>query len=180
MTVPDVKAFHIAVVVHDLDAAVEAYGRLLGPGRWKKREFGTGFRTAYGSGGGTTWELIEVTGSGDTQFHQFRDQYGEGIQHVGFWSRDIRESVKAALEQGAELVWTATDEQGHRVAQLQPAASVTDDMLSTLKLGAIVDPGFGGWRIEYIDSGETGMTFFNDWLKEEYPEIIVTPPPWSA
>jgi methylmalonyl-CoA/ethylmalonyl-CoA epimerase len=179
MTIPDLKAFHIGVVVYDIDAAVEGYKRLLGSEHWQIRSFGSGFRTAYGSGGGTTWELLEVKGEGSTQFHEFRDQHGEGIHHVGFWSQDIRASVKAALEEGAKLVWTTTDAEGRRVVQLQPAASVTPEHYSGLNLGAIVDPGFGGWRIEYVDSGETGPKFFKEWLQDEYPDIIVTPPPWA-
>jgi catechol 2,3-dioxygenase-like lactoylglutathione lyase family enzyme len=176
MTAPDVKCFHIAIVVRDLDAAVEGYRRLLGAEHWRVRAMSAGTRIAYGSGSGATWELIEVSGAGTSQFHEFRDQHGEGVQHIGFWTPDLRASVLGALEGGAELVSATTDAQGNSAVQLLPAEAVEGEQLDKLGIGAFLEAGFGGWRIEYI--GPSGEAFLKDWLQEEYPDICITPMPW--
>lgn len=175
MTAPEVQCFHIAIVVADLDAAIERYRQLLDAATWRVREMSPGFRIAYGSGSGQTWELIEVTGEGASQFHQFRDQHGEGVQHIGFWTPDIRASVEQALERGAQLVSTSTNDEGQTTVQLIPQSRATPDLLNAVDaaIGAFIDPGIGGWRIEYI--GPTGEAFLHDWLEDDFPEIIVTP-----
>ncbi|MEE8422748.1 MAG: VOC family protein [Dehalococcoidia bacterium] len=178
MTAPDVQCFHIAIVVEDLDAAIDGYGRLLDADMWRVREMGSGTRFAYGSGSGQTWELIEVKGEGTSQFHQFRDLHGEGVQHVGFWTPDIRASVERALAGGAQLVSATTDAEGQSAVQLIPQSRATPDVLDGIGIGAFLDAGFGGWRIEYI--GKSGETFLRDWLAEEFSDIIVTPPHWQT
>lgn len=176
MTAPEIQCFHIAIVVADLDTAIDRYRQLLNAATWRIREMSPGFRIAYGSGSGQTWELIEVTGQGSSQFHQFRDQHGEGVQHIGFWTPDIRSSVAQALERGAQLVSATTNDEGQTAVQLIPQTGVTPDHLEAVgaAVGAFIDPGLGGWRIEYI--GTTGEAFLHDWLREDFPEIIVTPP----
>jgi hypothetical protein len=70
------------------------------------------------------WELIDVKGPGNPVFHQFRDQHGEGVQHIGFWTPDIRASVEHALAAGTRLVSVTTDTQGNTVVQLLSRADV--------------------------------------------------------
>ncbi|HJM76065.1 MAG TPA: VOC family protein, partial [Dehalococcoidia bacterium] len=177
MTAPDVQCFHIAIVVEDLDAAIDGYGRLLDADMWRVREMGSGSRFAYGSGSGQTWELIEVKGEGTSQFHQFRDLHGEGVQHVGFWTPDIRGTVERVLAGGAKLVSATADAQGQSAVQLIPQSGATPDVLDGIGIGAFLDAGFGGWRIEYI--GKAGETFLRDWLADEFSDIIATPPHWQ-
>ena len=178
MTVPEIQSFHIATVVRDLETAMSAYKRLLDAQTWRVKEMAAGFRIAYGSGSGQTWELIEVRGEGTTQFHQFRDQYGEGVQHVGFWTPDIRASVEAALAQGGELVAATRAANGSTAVQVVvPQADVTPELLdASIGIGAFIAGDLGSWRIEYI--GTDGDAFLRDWLEKEYDEIIVTPRTW--
>ncbi|HJN92295.1 MAG TPA: VOC family protein [Dehalococcoidia bacterium] len=180
MTAPEVQCFHVATVVRDLDAAVAAYTSLLDAQTWRIREMSADFRIAYGSGSGQTWELIEVRGEGTSQFHQFRDRYGEGVQHVGFWTPDIRALVEQALAQGGELVSATQDASGVTSVQLVPQAAVTPDLLDAgIGIGAFIEGGLGAWRIELI--GNDGDEFLRDWLQEDYDEILVTPRPgWSG
>jgi len=175
LTAPEITCFHIAVVVTDVEKAIANYRRYLGDGPWQVRDGLIG-RLAYGSAGGQTWELIQPSETGGTQFHQFRDQYGEGVQHIGFWTPNIRESVEKSLADGARLVSASTDAQGNTAVQLLPRADVKPEQLDALSLGAFLDLGFGGWRLEYI--GKTaGEKFLKDWLAEEYDRIILTPAP---
>jgi 4-hydroxyphenylpyruvate dioxygenase-like putative hemolysin len=176
VSVPEIACFHIAVVVNSVEKAVEAYKRFLGDGPWRIRDMAAGTRIAYGSAGGQTWELIEVSGPGGSQFHEFRDQHGEGVQHIGFWTPDIRASVEDSLAAGARLVSATTDAQGNTAVQLLPRADVQAQQLEALSMAAWMDLGLGGWRLEYI--GKTaGEKFLKDWLAEDYPGIILTPAP---
>jgi methylmalonyl-CoA/ethylmalonyl-CoA epimerase len=176
MTAPVVTAFHIAIVVRDIDKAIEVYRRLLGAEHWRTREMSPTTRIAYGSGSGATWELIEVTGDGSSQFHHFRDQHGEGVQHIGFWTPDLRASIEGALAEGAQLVSASTDTGGNSVVQLLPRAAVTSEHFDRLGIGAFLE-AFGGWRIEYI--GPRGEDMLKDWLAEDYSDIVLQPPPWA-
>jgi Glyoxalase/Bleomycin resistance protein/Dioxygenase superfamily len=178
MSVPEIECFHIAVVVNDVVKAVEGYKRFLGDGPWRLRDMGNGARIAYGSAGGQTWELIEVTGAGGSQFHEFHDRHGEGVQHIGFWTTDMRASVEDALSKGAKLVSATTDAQGHTTVQLLPSADVKPEKLDGPGMASWMDLGFGGWRLEYIATG-LGQTFLKDWLAEDYPGIILSPAPRS-
>ena len=176
MTAPEIQCFHIAVVVTNLEKSIEAYKSFLGDGPWRLRDMGNGARIAYGAAGGQTWELIEVSGSGGSQFHEFRDRHGEGVQHIGFWTQDMRASVEDALSKGAKLVSATTDAQGHTAVQLLPSADVKPERLESLGMASWMDLGLGGWRLEYIATG-LGQTFLKDWLAEDYPDIILTPAP---
>jgi len=100
-----------------------------------------------------------VSGSGGSQVHEFRDHHGEGVQHIGFWTPDMRASVEDALSKGGKLVSATADAQGHTAVQLLPAAAVKPQQLEGLSTASWIDLGFGGWRLEYISS-ET--TFFKD------------------
>lgn len=176
MTAPEIKCFHIAVVVNDIEKTIQSYRRFLGDGSWRTRDMGSGTRIAYGSAGGQTWELIQVDGPGGSQFHQFRDRHGEGVQHIGFWTPDIRSSVEDALAGGAQLVSASTDAQGNTAVQLLPKAEVKPEQLESLGMAAWMDLGLGGWRLEYI--GVTpGERFLKEWLAEDYDRIILTPAP---
>jgi 4-hydroxyphenylpyruvate dioxygenase-like putative hemolysin len=164
------------VVVNSVEKAVEAYKRFLGDGQWRIRDMAAGIRIAYGSAGGQTWELIEVNGPGGSQFHRFRDEHGEGVQHIGFWTPDIRASVEDSLAGGARLVSATTDAQGNTAMQLLPRAEVKTEQIDALSMAAWMDLGLGGWRLEYI--GKTaGEKFLKDWLAEDYDGIILTPAP---
>ena len=174
MTAPEVKCFHIAIAVRDMDVAIEGYGRLLGTERWHILSRTPGTRVAYGVGSGMTWELWEATGEGTTQFHEFLRERGEGVQHIGFWTPDLKTSVEAAVANGGQLVSATTDDRGHSAVQLVPGSGLQPKQLDSLGITAFVDAGFGGWRIEYV--GPTGEAFLRDWLQEEYDDIIITPP----
>ncbi len=174
MTVPDLQVFHIALVVHDLERTMDTYRRLLAVENWHTREMGSNARIAYGRGSGQTFELIQPMAGGSGQFHDFQAAYGEGVQHIGFWTADIRASVQAALEAGASLVSAATGPNGQTTVQLLPAAANPD--LGGLRMAAWLDTGTGGCRIEYIGT-RAGDAFFTEWLGQAYPQIV-TPPPW--
>jgi catechol 2,3-dioxygenase-like lactoylglutathione lyase family enzyme len=175
VTAPELAAFHVCVVVRDLDFAMETYRALLGVD-WRMRAPAANATTrmAYGRGGGQTFELIQPVGNATSQFHEFLETKGEGIQHIGFWSPDVRGSVEAALAAGAKLVSASTDADGHVAIQLLPQAGAGD--LSKLGPAQWMDAGLGGWRIEYIGV-DWGVPFFKDWMGAEYTQIV-TPPPW--
>jgi catechol 2,3-dioxygenase-like lactoylglutathione lyase family enzyme len=175
MTAPELAAFHVCVVVRDLEAAMETYRSLLGVDWHVRAPWANPTRMAYGRGGGQTFELVQPVGKGTSQFHEYLETHGEGIQHIGFWTPDVRGSVEAALANGAKLVSASTDADGNVAIQLLPQAGAGD--LSQLGSAQWMDVGLGGWRIEYIGV-DWGVPFFEQWLGPEYAQIV-TPPPWG-
>jgi catechol 2,3-dioxygenase-like lactoylglutathione lyase family enzyme len=177
MTVPGLAAFHIAFVVRDLDAVMERYRATLGVELWRVRD-GTQFpvRLAYGRGAAMTFELIQPRSGEPNQFSEFLDMRGEGVQHIGLWTLDVRASVEAALAAGATLVSASTDASGNTAVQLLPKPGDPPPDLTSLRPFTFVDLGLGGVRIEYVGA-EAGVSFLKDWLGDDYPKIV-TPPPW--
>src|SRR5579864_8417943 len=115
MSMPGLQALHVGLVVRDVDAAANLYGRLLGVRRWRRTEFhfkappwqahmtDSLFRVAYGRAAHQTIELLQVM-NGRSHFSDFYDAHGEGVQHIGFWCPDIKVAVEAAVVEGAEIL----------------------------------------------------------------------------
>src|SRR5438105_159754 len=126
---PDLAAFHLGIVVRDLDAAIDRYRRLLGIDLWQVHELRRGrppwherftdvrLNIAFGRGAGLTYELIQVL-EGTNQHTEFLQAHGEGVQHIGFWTPDVRASVESALARGATLVSGLLDPNGNAAVQL--------------------------------------------------------------
>ena len=111
----EAMGFHIGMVVHDADAAVESYRRLLGgtvgvgksvpkaaPSAVDPSLEDTQLRIAYGRYAGMTIELIQVL-SGKGHYARWLERHGEGVQHIGFWVPDLNRAVRSALECGATI-----------------------------------------------------------------------------
>src|SRR5262249_62171470 len=92
-------AYHLGMVVHDLDAAAACYGRLLRVPRWHTLETDA-LRIGFGRGAGLTFELIQPRTPG-TLWATFLETHGEGLQHLGFWVPDVQEAVAEAVAGGA-------------------------------------------------------------------------------
>ncbi len=185
---PDLLAFHIGIVVHDLDAVADRYRRMLGVDRWRSHElhvakspFNERFteavvRIAYGRGAGQTIELIQVL-EGRTQHSEFLEAHGEGVQHIGFWSADVRASVEAALAEGAKLVTAYIDAESNAVVQLTPGSPVAPVEAIDRGRIAYVDPGLATVQFEFC--GPSAAPGLRGWLEEDF-ELLVTPPPWEV
>ena len=105
MTAPELQAFHLGIVVRNLETTMKQYGAMFGIERWhrSKGRF-NGLEMAYGLGPGQSLELFEVTAPGDSHIHQFLEQRGEGVNHIGIWAEDVAASVRKAIDAGAELL----------------------------------------------------------------------------
>ena len=183
----DLHAFHLGFVVRDVDATMDRYRRMLGVDPWRVRELhrpkapwaerytDTHLKVAFGRGAGLTFELIQVL-EGRNQHAEFLEAHGEGVQHIGFWTQDVRASVQAAVAQGARIVNALVDPEDRAVVQLTPGSS-TDEIVQSLRpdLLAYVDPGLATVQIEYVGSA-SGL---RDWLQADF-ERIMTPPPWES
>jgi catechol 2,3-dioxygenase-like lactoylglutathione lyase family enzyme len=108
----------IALVVADLDGAVEYYWHTFGIGPWhfytyqrplvkamtyQGQPADYAMRIALTHAGPTRLELIEVV-SGDSVYTDFIREHGYGIQHLGV----LVEDMAAALEQAREAGFTVT------------------------------------------------------------------------
>jgi hypothetical protein len=174
MTTPELRAFHIGIVVKSLDATMKEYGAMFDVKRWHraKGRF-NGLEMAYGRGGDQAFELFEVVGPGDSHIHQFFEEHGEGVNHIGFWTADVPGSARRAVDNGAQLLSLTADAEGNATARLVPAQSVTADDWSSQGLVTFVKPS-GGLLIEYV--GPAGEEFMRNWLQDDFENVIAVPP----
>jgi catechol 2,3-dioxygenase-like lactoylglutathione lyase family enzyme len=184
---PDLAAYHVGIVVRDLEAAADRYQRLLGIDNWRVRELTRArppwrenytdvrLKLGFGRAAGLTFELIQVL-EGRNQHTEFLEAHGEGAQHIGFWTADLRASVEAALAQGARLVNGIIEQDGTAAVQLT-VGSATDEIVRALDVRglAYVDTGVGSLQLEFVGSTAN----MRGWLEQDFERIIV-PPPWDA
>lgn len=182
-------AFHLGIVVRDLDDASARYGRLLGIPRWHFRETGVlalpwdpkttdgHIRIAHGRTPGQTLELIQPMG-GDTFASIFLREHGEGAQHLGFWVPDLRAGIERAIADGATLGHVNFQSDGAGYAQLT-ANSPMSEILGTIDVGrpALMDAGVGSLMIELAGPGVVALQRRS--MGEDQPKVV-TMPPWPG
>ena len=190
MTAPpaDLVAYHLGFVVYDLEAVARTYQRVLGVDRWRTRELAmprapfdarstdARLKIAFGRGAGLTFELIQVL-EGRTPHLDFLERNGEGIQHIGFWTSDVRKAVERAVAEGGRITLARFDPNGNAEVQLSPGTS-TEAILGALSPDrlAYVDPGLGGVQLEFV--GPAGAEGLREWLGADFGALLQPPPPW--
>ena len=176
MTAPELKSFHVGILVKDLEANIKQYGVMFDIQRWHRSKWRfNGAEIAYGLGPGISFEFFEVTGPGDSHIHQVWNEHGEGVHHLGIWAEDVASAVRRATDAGSELVSLSADGAGNAIARLIPSQEVTAEHLASLGVATFVKP-LNGVMIEYV--GRSGEAFMRDWFKENY-DHVVSPSPWS-
>jgi catechol 2,3-dioxygenase-like lactoylglutathione lyase family enzyme len=177
MTAPEIQSFHLGIVVRDLQKTMDQYGAMFGVARWhrSKGRF-NGLEMAYGLGAGQSLELFQVTAPGDSHIHQFFDQHGEGVNHIGVWAEDVAAAARKAIDAGAELVSLSADAEGNATARLIPPRDVTPQHFENLGIVTFVNP-LGGVLVEYV--GRAGEDFMRNWFQEDYDHIVKSSP-WSS
>ncbi|WP_400071215.1 methylmalonyl-CoA epimerase [Zobellia russellii] len=98
------KIEHIGIAVHDLDAANERFGKLLGQPHYKVEEVPSeGVRTSFFRTGESKIELlesIEPTGP----IAKFLSKNGEGMHHIAFAVDDIEKEMERLKAEGFTLI----------------------------------------------------------------------------
>ena len=168
------QAFHLGIVVRNLETTMKQYGAMFDIQHWArtKGRF-NGLEMAYGLGPGQSLELFEVTAPGDSHIHQFFDQHGEGVNHIGFWAEDVPAAVAKAIDAGAELLSLTADAKGNATARLIPPRDVTQEHYNNLGVVSFVNPT-GGVLVEYV--GPAGEEFMRNWFKDEFDQVVNNPP----
>src|SRR5262249_1133248 len=131
----------------------------------------TPLRIAYGGreGRGLAFELIEPVPGTTSQWSEFLEQRGEGVQHIGFWTPDLLGSLQTAVAEGGTLVFGPFEQRGHTVVQVgMPPGQLPRQL-------AYIDVGLGTVRFELI--GPPTDQGLRQWLQEDYDRII-PPAPW--
>ena len=87
------KLEHIGIAVKDLAAANKLFARLLGSEHYKIEEVASeGVRTSFFKVGDLKIELLEATND-TSPIAKFIEKKGEGIHHLAFEVRDIRQEM---------------------------------------------------------------------------------------
>ncbi len=109
----------IAVVVRDLDAAMDRYITDLGIGPWDVYTYGPQrlwkmtyrgveqpytMKIALTFVGPTMYELIEPLDQGANVYQEFLDERGEGLHHLGYYVANIDEAIADMEAQGYPLL----------------------------------------------------------------------------
>ena len=177
MTAPELRSFHLGIVVRSLDETLQQYSAMFDVERWHRQKWRfNGLEMAYGRGGGQTFELFEVTGPGDSHIHQFFDQRGPGVNHIGFWCEDVAGAAQRAVAAGAELMTLTADPEGNATATLIPPPDVAAQHFEHLGLVTFVNPS-GGVLVEYV--GRAGEEYLRGWFKDDFPNVVIDSP-WLA
>jgi methylmalonyl-CoA epimerase len=95
---------HTAIVVRDLDEAMERYGRLYGLHRAERGKVPLQpVEAAVLPIGDTRLELIQPT---DTKsgVARFLEKRGEALHHIGIQVQDIRRELQQLADEGVELI----------------------------------------------------------------------------
>jgi len=108
----------VAIVVPDLDQAVENYWRLFGIGDWHFYTYGKPLvakmtyrgqpaeykmRVALGYLGSMRIELIEMV-EGETVYADFVAEHGYGVHHLGVLVEDMEAAIAEARAAGIEMI----------------------------------------------------------------------------
>jgi catechol 2,3-dioxygenase-like lactoylglutathione lyase family enzyme len=190
MTAPETRmfAYHLGIVVRDLDAACARYAELLGVPEWHRSEVerpglpvnpktagGKGtLRIAFGRVPGMTFELIQP--EGQVEHRVFLDERGEGVQHVGVWTPDVPAAVREAVAKGCRVTHAALNQDVATIT-LTPQ-SPPDAIVPFLGNLGYVDPGLGGFQIEFV--GVANAERHREMFKEITEEQIPLPPWYQA
>jgi catechol 2,3-dioxygenase-like lactoylglutathione lyase family enzyme len=170
---PEIVAFHLGIVVREIEPVIDRYRRMFALDRWHVREPSEGAqaRIAYGGreGTGLAFELIEPLPGVVNQMTKFLSEHGEGVQHVGFWTPDLLSSLQAAVDAGGRLVAGPFEQRGATVVQVEMPQGTPVRQL------AYIDPGSASVRFELI--GPPADQGLRAWLQDDYDRIIA-PAPW--
>jgi methylmalonyl-CoA/ethylmalonyl-CoA epimerase len=186
----DLLAYHLGFVVRDLDAVAERYRRMLGVDRWRSHELevpkvpwdarstDARLRIAFGRAPGVTIELIQVQ-AGRTPHLDFLEAHGEGVQHIGFYTRDVRAAVEHAVAQGGRVTLARYVADDTVEVQLTPSSGL-DAIVRSLDRSrvAYVDPGLAGVQFEFV--GPAAVPGLRAWMQEDFDRIVQPPPPWET
>jgi methylmalonyl-CoA epimerase len=113
---------HVGIAVRDLDAALDRYGNLLGVAPTvRKLMERDGIEAAMLDLGDTHVELIAPVRD-DSAIAGFLEKRGEGMHHVAYRVDDIRASLAALRDGGAQLLDAEprVGVMGHLVAFVHP------------------------------------------------------------
>jgi len=96
---------HIAIVVKNLDEAVELYSKVLGckPARIETIPEQGVKAAMIPMGEGAELELLEPINP-DSGVGKFLEKKGQGVHHIAFEVDDIAQELKAMADKGVELI----------------------------------------------------------------------------
>lgn len=100
------KLEHIGIAVKNLESANRLFGKLIGKNHYKIEEVESeGVRTSFFEIGGVKIELLEATRP-DSPIAKFIEKKGEGIHHLAFEVKNIRQSIEKYQNDGFQLINT--------------------------------------------------------------------------
>ena len=115
---------HVAIAVHDLDAAIERHRQLYGAEPlWREDVVAQGVDEAMIPVGGSFVQLLAPLAD-DTPVGRFLAKHGEGLHHIAYAVPDIETALEDLRAQGARLIdeTARPGGRGAKIAFVHPAA----------------------------------------------------------
>src|SRR3954451_4178151 len=116
---PELTAYHLGLVVRDMDEVIELYTRMLGVSDWKRADLATPSGTthlAFGRRAGLTFELLHIDEPHGLS-ESLRER-GEGLHHIGYWTPYLKETLTRARSDGARPVTLSRNPDGTVAVQM--------------------------------------------------------------
>lgn len=142
------KLAQVAIVVRDIEAAIDKWTALLGCDRPNKMTTEPGLtrnqavdgvpsdaqaHLAFFDLGGVQLELIQPLG-GESSWQKILDERGEGVHHIAFWTEDMKQTQEAIAPYGP--LWHIGDMGGggqFAYFKTEPELGVTLEILENEK-----------------------------------------------
>jgi methylmalonyl-CoA/ethylmalonyl-CoA epimerase len=113
----NLRADQIGIVVSDIEQAMRRYGRIFSCGRWSLYTYGPGFlREPTFRGAEGRFEMRLALAASDPQieliqplegpslYHEWLEEHGEGMHHIGVRVPDLRAGIREMAERGYEVL----------------------------------------------------------------------------
>ena len=98
------KLEHIGIAVKNIEKANATFAQLLGREHYKVEDVESeGVRTSFFEIGGVKIELLEASRE-DSPIARFIQKKGEGVHHLAFQVKDLRQSIESYKAKGFEVV----------------------------------------------------------------------------
>lgn len=107
---------HVAIAVHDLEASIEFYSKVMGFQLHERRKTegkNTAMISAVLKAGPVTVVLLQGT-SPDSQVSKFVDRFGAGVQHIALGVENLPEMAEELKAAGMEFDTTVISSPGLR------------------------------------------------------------------
>lgn len=122
------ELYHVGLAVRNVEESIEKLTQLgvtkwgpvwdfKMPARYKDHEGFPGLKASFAFAGPIMLELVAPT-DGDSPVSAYIDEFGEGLEHLGYRVDDVGMAIERAKKVGMKVEWEISDRVGLAVAYM--------------------------------------------------------------